>query len=59
MSSPNRPQAKTLTRQHVMDLLRAGLILAMTVIAAMIVPPKVFGATGAATASLEQQQSAE
>ena len=37
-----------------MDLVRAGLILAVTVAAAMIVPPKVFGAARAAAVSLEQ-----
>ena len=37
-----------------MDLVRAGVILAVTVIAAMIVPAKVFGAVPAVTASFEQ-----
>jgi hypothetical protein len=36
-------QVKALTRRDVMDLIRAGLILAMTVAAAMAVPPHVFG----------------
>jgi hypothetical protein len=44
MSSRDQTRAKTLTRQDVIDLLRAGLILAVTVAAAMIVPPTVFGA---------------
>ena len=43
-------QAKALTRRDVMDLIRAGLILAITVVAAMIVPPKVFAAVHTATA---------
>jgi hypothetical protein len=38
-----RAQAKTLTRREVMDLIRAGLILAITVAAAVAVPPNVFG----------------
>ena len=54
MNSPQHAQAKTLTRQDVMDLVQTGLILAMTVAAAMIVPPKVFGAVRAAAVSLEQ-----
>jgi hypothetical protein len=36
-------RAKALTRRDVMDLIRAGLILAITVAAAMVVPPHVFG----------------
>jgi hypothetical protein len=39
MSSP----VKALTRHDVMDLIRAGLILAITVAAAMVVPAQVFG----------------
>ena len=42
--------SKALTRRDVMDLVRAGLILAITVVAAMIVPPKVFAAVHTATA---------
>jgi hypothetical protein len=38
-----RARAKTLTRREVMDLIRAGLILAITVVAAVAVPPNVFG----------------
>jgi hypothetical protein len=38
-----RPQAKALTRREVMDLIRAGLILAITVIGAVVVPPSVLG----------------
>jgi hypothetical protein len=38
-----RARAKTLTRREVMDLIRAGLILAITVAAAVAVPPNVFG----------------
>ncbi len=37
-------QAKTLTQRDVMDLVRAGLILALTIAAAIVVPPQVFGA---------------
>jgi hypothetical protein len=36
-------QVKALSRRDVMDLIRAGLILAMTVAAAMAVPAHVFG----------------
>jgi hypothetical protein len=43
MSRPMRAQAKTLTRRELMDLIRAGLILAITVAAAVVVPPNVFG----------------
>jgi hypothetical protein len=38
-----RARTKTLTRREVMDLIRAGLILAITVAAAVVVPPNVFG----------------
>ncbi len=50
MLGPMNYQAKALTRRDVMDLIRAGLILAITVAAAMIVPPKVFAAGHTATA---------
>jgi hypothetical protein len=44
MSSREHKPATTLTQRDVMDLVRAGLILAMTIAAAVIVPPQVFGA---------------
>jgi hypothetical protein len=37
-------QAKALTQRDIMDLVRAGLILALTIAAAIAVPPYVFGA---------------
>jgi hypothetical protein len=45
MNSFNNPRTKPLTERQLLDLLRAGVILAITVAAALIVPPKVFGAT--------------
>jgi hypothetical protein len=38
-----RPQAKALTRRDVMDLIRAALILVITVIGAVVVPPSALG----------------
>jgi hypothetical protein len=43
MNSPKPFQARALTQRDVMDLVRAGLILALTIAAAVIVPPQVFG----------------
>ena len=40
---PMTSQSKALTRSDVMDLIRAGLILAITVAAVMVVPTHVFG----------------
>lgn len=40
--SPRHP--RTLSRKEIFDLARAGLVLALTVGLALIVPPKVFGA---------------
>jgi hypothetical protein len=45
MDSSNNTRAKALTELEVMDLVRAAVILAVTVAAALIVPQKVFGAT--------------
>ena len=45
MNSFNNTRAKALTERQLLDLVRAGVILAITVAAALIVPPKVFGAT--------------
>jgi len=36
-------RAKALTQRDVMDLIRAGVILALTIAAAIAVPPQVFG----------------
>ena len=44
MNSHKRTGAKALTQRDVMDLVRAGLILALTIGAAIVVPPQVFGA---------------
>ena len=44
MNSFNNTRAKALTERELMDLVRAGVILALTVAAALIVPPRVFGA---------------
>jgi len=54
MNSLNNTRAKALTERELMDLVRAGLILAVTVAAALIVPPKVVGAT---PTNLEPQTS--
>ena len=45
MSSFNNTRAKALAELELMDLVRAGAILAVTVAAALIVPAKVVGAT--------------
>ena len=45
MNSFNNTRAKALTERQLLDLVRAGVILAITVAAALIVTPKVFGAT--------------
>lgn len=44
MNSFNSTRAKALTERELLDLVRAGVILAITVAAALIVPQKVFGA---------------
>jgi hypothetical protein len=44
MNAPEYKTARTLTQREIMDLVRAGLILAVTVAAAVVVPPQVFGA---------------
>jgi hypothetical protein len=36
-------RAKALTQRDVMDLIRAGVILVLTIAAAIAVPPQVFG----------------
>jgi hypothetical protein len=54
MNSFNNTRAKALTERQLLDLVRAGVILAITVAAALIVPPKVFGAT---PTNLEPQTS--
>lgn len=43
MHQDTSTRTRTLTRQEVLDLVRAGIVLAITVGAAMIVPPKVWG----------------
>ena len=43
MRSTQLPRTKALTQRDVMDLVRAGLILALTIAAAVVVPPQVFG----------------
>jgi hypothetical protein len=43
MSSREHARAKALTQRDVVDLIRAGLILALTIAAAIAVPPQVFG----------------
>lgn len=43
MRSPQLFRTKALTQRDVIDLVRAGLILALTVAAAIVVPPQVFG----------------
>ena len=45
MNSFKSTRAKALTERDLVDLMRAGVILAITVAAALIVPQKVFGAT--------------
>lgn len=45
MNSFNNTRAKALTERELMDFVRGAVILAITVAAALIVPPKVFGAT--------------
>jgi hypothetical protein len=35
---------RTLNRRDIFDLARAGFVLAITVLLALLVPPKVFGA---------------
>lgn len=55
MGSHEHTHARVLSRREIMDLIRAGLILAITVAAATIVPPKVFAAVHTATA-IEQKQ---
>jgi hypothetical protein len=37
----------TLSRREILDLVRAGLVLAVTVAMALIVPPRVLGAVAA------------
>jgi hypothetical protein len=44
MNSREHGRAKALTQRDVMDLVRAGVILALTIAAAIVVPPQVFGA---------------
>ncbi len=44
MNSREHARAKALTQRDVMDLVRAGVILALTIAAAIVVPPQVFGA---------------
>lgn len=44
MSQDPSARTKTLSRHEVMDLVRAGIVLAVTVYLAMIVPPQVWGA---------------
>ena len=44
MSSREHTPTKALTQRDVMDLVRAGVILALTIAAAIVVPPQVFGA---------------
>lgn len=43
MSSGNHDRAKALTQRDVMDLIRAGVILALTIAAAITVPTQVLG----------------
>jgi hypothetical protein len=43
MNSREHFQAKALTQRDVMDLIRAGVILALTIAAAIAVPPQLFG----------------
>jgi hypothetical protein len=43
MNSPEHIRAKALTPRDVVDLIRAGVILALTIAAAIAVPPQVFG----------------
>jgi hypothetical protein len=45
MNSFTNTRAKALTEREVMDLVRAGVILTVTVAAALIVPPKILAAT--------------
>jgi hypothetical protein len=44
MSQDTSAQVRTLSRHEVMDLVRAGIVLAITVVLTMIVPPQVWGA---------------
>jgi hypothetical protein len=43
MNTPEYTAAKALTQRDVIDLVRAGAILALTIAAAVIVPAQVFG----------------
>ena len=43
MNSREHLTAKALTQRDVMDLIRAGVILALTIAAAIAVPPQIFG----------------
>lgn len=44
MNQDTSAQPRTLSRDEVMDLVRAGIVLAITVGLTMIVPPQVWGA---------------
>jgi hypothetical protein len=44
MNQDTSPRTKSLSPQEVMDLVRAGIVLAVTVYLTMIVPPQVWGA---------------
>jgi hypothetical protein len=44
MSQDTPSRTKTLSTHEVMDLVRAGIVLAITVYLTMIVPPQVWGA---------------
>jgi hypothetical protein len=44
MSTDTSAPAKTLNRREVIDLVRAGIVLVVTVGLTVLVPPKVWGA---------------
>jgi len=44
MTNETSSATRTLNHLEILDLARAGLVLAITVALALIVPPKVFGA---------------
>jgi hypothetical protein len=47
MSQDRTARTKALSAREVMDLVRAGIVLAITVYLTMIVPPQVWGADSA------------
>jgi hypothetical protein len=49
MNNTNSARSRSLTGRELFDLARAGFILLVTVVAALLVPPRAFGAAPEAT----------